>query len=182
MKNLYIILISLVIVSSTFSQNIIGSFGGGISAPMGDFANGYNVGFNVSGNLGFKVHRIAGARLDLQYNSFSSSSDLVDGNFSLVSVTADAILINTDKLKSKSGFAPYGILGLGMYFVNPPDIKLFGTTLTGESKSYFGIGVGGGAVYKLSKNLGIFGELKYSFTLGGEQFNYVPLKIGLMFN
>lgn len=179
------IIITIFLLSSltVFSQsNLFGSFGGGLSAPIGDFASGYNVGYNVSGNVGLKVHRIAGVRFDIQYNSFGSSSDIVDGRFSLITLTADAVLIDFGKLKGNSSIAPYAIGGMGMYFTSSPDINL-GTlgTIKGESKSYFGIGLGGGVAFKMSPGLSLFGELKYSFTLGGETFNYVPIKVGVMF-
>lgn len=177
------ITIFILTCASILSQsNIFGSIGGGLSAPMGSFADGYNVGYNVSGNVGLKVHRIAGVRFDIQYNSFGSSSDLVDGRFSLISLTADALLIDFGKLKGKSSFAPYATGGIGMYFTSSPDLN-FGSlgTIKGESQSYFGIGLGGGAALKVSSGLALFAELKYSFTLGGETFNYVPIKVGVMF-
>jgi opacity protein-like surface antigen len=184
MKTFTLSALAILLISCTaFSQsNMFGSVGAGISAPTGDFASGYNVGFNLSGNIGMKFQRMFGARFDLQYNSFGSSSSIVDGRFGLITATADVILMNFDNLKRSSSLSPYAIGGMGMYFVSPPDIKLEGIgTIEGQSKSYFGIGIGGGVAYKISKGMAVFGELKYSFTLGGEQFNYVPIKLGLMF-
>lgn len=194
MKKLIITLFSLFIISNSLSaqsSKLFGSLGGGLSVPTGDFELAYNSGFNIAGNMGMVIDKMFGGRIDIQYNSFPyKGTSSIYGNitgdpYSVFTLGADVIISNYKDLKKQGAIIPYGFAGL--YFVNakPGNTKITttysSTTYSYDSESKVAIGIGGGATYKLSSNIGISAELKYTFTLGGSQLNYIPLRVALSF-
>lgn len=190
MKKSILILVLIFIANISFAQSnkIFGSIGGGVSIPISEFSNNHELGFNIAGNLGYQFHDMIGGRFDLQYNSFnykdqtSFYGDVTGDPHTLFTISADAIVANFSDLKKNQAFIPYGVLGFGLYFSKVGDIIL-GTlgTVKGISETYAGLGIGGGAIYKLSKDIGVLAEIKYSTTLGGAQLNYLPFRIAIMF-
>jgi hypothetical protein len=189
-KNISVFFILIIFNSTILSQSgkVFGSLGVGASIPISEFSDGYNIGFNVVGNVGYRFHDLLGIRGDLQYSSFSFKDytsfwgEVTGDSYSLLTISIDGIIANFSNFKKKQGIIPYGILGAGLYFGSPGNIKL-GTlgTVKGGNETYLGIGLGGGAIFKFSRNVGVLTEVKYNTTFGGTQLNYLPFRIAIMF-
>ncbi len=195
MKKLIITLIIMLFVSNSYNliaqDKIFGSVGGGFSVPTGDFDLSYKTGYNLAGNIGIAFDKLFGARIDLQYNSFpfkeyTSFYGSVTGNsYTVFTVGADFVVSNFKDIRKPKAFIPYGFAGLYFMYNKPGDTKITtaysSDTYTYDSESKAALGIGGGAIYNFSGNLGISAEVKYSITLGGEQVNFIPLRVALTF-
>lgn len=185
--NLLTVFLFLFVGSISAQDNIFTSFGGGLTVPIGDFESSYKTGFNVGANIGLSFDKMLGGRLDLQYNSlpYKNSSvgtvEFTGDPFTIVTFSAEAVISDFKKFKKKEVFIPYGFAGLSYLYAKAGDFKYGGLTFTSDSDSKVALGIGGGAIYKFSENIGISAELKYSITLGGNQLNYIPLRVSLSY-
>lgn len=181
-------LISLI---SNGQNMMFGLLGGGLSLPIG--SDSYKLGFNSGGNIGMNISNSnLSGRVALSYNSFpfdekdltvSGSGKSTGEPFSVFSVKGEIMYSDFKKLTKNSGILPYAFVGAGLYFESIGDIKItyITETVTVKSSSATKIsgGAGVGAIFKLSKNMGIFGEGEYNI---GSSFGYIQLKLGLHFN
>lgn len=190
MKKIVLAIILLNVTPLLFAQSnkLFGSIGVGSSIPISEFSDNYKIGFNIAGNVGLNFHSMIGVRADLQYSSFSYNDhasywgDITGDPYSLLTISVDGLIAKFANLRKNQGIIPYGIFGAGLYFGSPGDIKLGRLgTVSGKSETYLGIGIGGGAILKFSKNIGLLAEAKYSTTLAGTQLNYLPLRLALVF-
>ncbi len=189
MKKFYFLLtILFIFVGSLYAQNeIFTSFGAGLTVPISDLEKSHKLGFNVGANAGLAFDKMFGGRVDLQYNSlpYKNSSygsfEITGDPITIVTFGADVVISDFKKIRKKEVFIPYGFAGLSYLYAKAGDSKYGGLTITTESDSKLALGIGGGAIYKFTENIGISAELKYSVTLGGNQVNYIPLRVSLSY-
>lgn len=185
--NLFTVILLLFVSSLSAQNNIFTSFGVGLTVPISDFESSYKTGLNLGANAGMTIDKMFGGRVDLQYhslpykNSSIGSIEFTGDAFTIVTFGADVVISDFGKIKKKDVIIPYGFAGLSYLYAKAGDFKYGGLTITTESESKLALGIGGGALYKFSENIGISAELKYSVTLGGEQVNYIPLRVSLSY-
>lgn len=151
------------------------SFGvmGGLSLPMGDFGDGYDSGYNVTGNVWFKPNPSGplGFRGDIGYDAFNAQvSDLTFSSLSFVG----NVTYHLGQASAEGGIRPYVIGGLGLYrgSTNVPN---------SESNTEFGFGAGGGLEFKLS-GFTTFAEARFVNVNGdGGSTQWIPITFGVRF-
>jgi opacity protein-like surface antigen len=153
----------------------------GIALPMGDFADGYDMGFG--GNAIFVYHASPNADVTFTAGYLTwSGKDSLDGvNFSSIPV-----MVGGKYLFGKDKFHPYiaGELGAHFVTVDIPEIEIMGETFGGgsESKTYFGWGAGAGFLYQIGNNMNLDVNAKYnSIAAEGGSSDYVSVMVGLLF-
>lgn len=143
------------------------------------------MGFNIGGSIGINFDNILGARADIQYNSFpykeNSLLNVTGDPYKVITLSVDFVVSDFKNISKPEKIIPFAYGGLGLFYLQPGDIKISGNKLEFDSETKLGLVLGGGAIYKFNENLGISAEFKYSFTLGGDQLNYIPLRVGLTF-
>jgi len=148
----------------------------GLSMPMGDFGDGTDMGFNVTGTVDAQPAALpVGVRVDLMYNRYGLSD--VGGNASVIAGILNALL----SFGTQTSAQPYVIGGVGVYRV--------GFDVDGganDSKTAFGLGVGGGVRFPLS-GFDTYVEARYhnAFTddedKGFKNTTFLPIVFGLRF-
>jgi len=148
----------------------------GLAMPMGDFGDGTDMGFNVTGTVDAQPASLpVGVRLDVMYNRFGLSD--FDGNASILAGLLNAVL----SFGTQTSAQPYVIGGVGVYSVN---IGIEGGS--DDSKTAFGIGLGGGVRFPLS-GFDTYVEARYHNAFSedeGEGFvnaTFLPIVFGLRF-
>jgi opacity protein-like surface antigen len=167
---------TMMLASAAAAQNTTGGagvqfgVGGGLAMPIGDFGEGLGMGFDVHGMLGFNPAALPfGMRVDVGFNQFGFEDEFGDGNFRIISGTANALL----KIPATS-ISPYVIGGLGV-FNGKADVE------GAEGSTRFGINVGGGLQFNLS-GMATHLEAKYvNVFFEGESGAYIPITFGIMF-
>lgn len=162
----------------TGSKGFFWTAGAGISAPQidGSFSQNYHVGYNVFGSGGYILNDHTGIQGHLQYNSFGYK----DASSSRLNITSFTVNLVAGNLSHSSNVNPYGVFGVGAFFLSTSTSTSFGTSTFSETN--LGIRLGGGVNFKVSGQTGVFGE----FTLD-DNFNdsyakgYLTFKAGVMF-
>lgn len=140
----------------------------GASLPVGDFADGTDMGFNVAFILGYKpTFSPVGFRAEAGYNQFGITD--FDESLNITTVTANAVF----ELPT-GGFTPYLIGGAGLYRL--------GSSIDGiDAQNEFGFNVGGGISMPLS-GFKVFVEARYNrVSTDGGSFGFVPIVFGAIF-
>lgn len=185
MKKLLFLAALILFGVTTYSQTYQKSFaslGGVISIPVGDISDAWGVGFNVHGNAGYVFHKNVAARVDLQYNTFpyKESGDYSGYSLKSTSIMGDVMVGMFDK---DADIKPYGLVGMGLYLNSVSDMKYQGVTYyRGSSETNFGMKIGGGAAFKVSPRLSLFGETSFNIIFGEGTANYLPIKAGATIN
>jgi opacity protein-like surface antigen len=167
-------LVSLPFAARAQASNAV-QFGvaAGAALPMSDLKDATDIGWNVTGTVGFHPTMIPlGIRVDVAYNSFALKDDTgVDGNFNFTSVTGNLVWS-----VPSTGVTPYLIGGAGLYHV-AADIPSFFQ----DSANKFGWNIGGGIKMPLS-GFDTFLEARYNQVQGdGGSVKYLPITFGIMF-
>lgn len=156
-------------------------FNAGIALPMGDFADGYDMGFG--GNAIFVYHASPNADVTFTAGYLTwSGKDSLDGfNFSSIPV-----MVGGKYLFGKDKFHPYIAGELGAHFVTAdiPEIEILGETFGGgsESDTYFGWGAGAGFLYQIGNNMNLDFNAKYNMIMSEDtSTDYVSVMVGLLF-
>lgn len=121
----------------------------GLTFPSGDFHNVANMGFLVGSNLEYFVAPRVAISFNFNYERFGKP-DSVRGdnrNFFFIGGGARGFLFDDAKVN------PFGRVAGGLY--------------QGNNQSNVGINFGAGALYRATKNVGVFGEGAIHFV-----FNY----------
>lgn len=147
----------------------------GAALPMSDLKDVTDMGFNVTGTIGFHPQMIPlGIRVDVAYNSFAIKDAFnVDGKVNFTSVTGNLVWSIPSEAVS-----PYFIGGAGLYHV-AVDIP----NVLGDSDNRFGFNIGGGIKMPLS-GFDTFLEARYNQVSGsgnGPSLKFIPITFGLMF-
>ena len=164
---------------------------GGLSVPMGDFADGVKSGFNAGAHLAFKPAALPfGVRVEGQFNQFDLKGleDLgadVDGSARIISGTVNGVF---GVPAASSAFRPYLIAGVGAYNER---VKFdFLGESESESQTKLGINGGVGIEFGLS-GLATFIEARYHMVFdkeddedngaSGKNTTFVPISFGIKF-
>lgn len=208
-KIIAVISLTILFTMPIYSQTYI-SIGPLANITSGNFSEGYKTGFGGSFDI-IKLFKIkdsdisAGYRIGIYYSNHSPKTEktvlktqvltttiTVDGSVHHFNLNGEFItLIN---LKKKP-FKFYFPIGLNFKIINYPgtraslDYTSFGrdTTITSKTTTwaYYGFSIGAGAIYNISKNIGISGEigLDYSMIIGGNEPNltFFPIKFSILF-
>jgi len=140
----------------------------GLAAPMGDFGDIAQSGYNLTGMLTLSVPAAPiGGRAEVSYAGFSGKGAASGINQSMTSGTVNATI-------SQPGFMGiYGIAGVGIY--------KYGCDGCGSTDSKFGWNGGGGYKFGLS-GFSAFVEARYhSVSSNGVTDSWVPVVFGITF-
>jgi hypothetical protein len=151
----------------------------GIALPMGDFADGYDMGFG--GNAIFVYHASPNADVTFTAGYLTwSGKDSGDVTFSSIPV-----MVGGKYIFGKGKFLPYinGELGVHFVTVDLPEYEILGETYGGSaSDTYFGWGAGAGFLYQIGNNMNLDVNAKYNSIAGeGGSSDYVSVMVGLLF-
>ena len=152
---------------------------GGMSLPMGDLADGYDAGYNVTGHIYVKPATMAfSLRGDVSYDSWKGkgSNDIVDGNLSALGFTGNGLFYIGE---STMAMRPYVLAGGGMY--RTKSTATIGGLEASNTSTDPGIQGGVGLSFALS-GFSTFLEARYVNVFGdGDSFNFVPITFGVRF-
>ena len=140
----------------------------GAALPTGDFADGANVGYNLTAGIGLRpALSPVGFRVEGKYNSFGIKD--CDGCDNATVKGVDANLIYDFMPVTKTvGVSFYGIGGLGGFAV-------------GDGDTHFGWNIGAGLRLPLTGFSGYL-EARYHQVQGdGGHLGYIPIVFGLSF-
>lgn len=155
-------------LSAQSAKPVTLNIAGGAAIPVGDFANGFNTGYNGTVGLGLSsIGTPLGIRFEGMYNKFGGQGNLPDAR--IIGGTA-----NIEYSLPGVGIRPYLIGGAGYY-----GLKL---DLPDEpSNNKFGINGGIGAVFPLSGfNTYVEARLHHVFT-DNNSTQFIPVVFGLQF-
>ncbi len=147
------------------------SFGvmGGLSLPMGDFGDGLESGYNITGSIYAPLGEKLKLRGDVGYESFGAK--VGDNSFNVLSFTGNVIL-PLGTAASEGGIRPYVIGGAGAFR---------GSCDGCESSTDLGINVGGGFEFRLS-GFTTFAEARFVNVFSeGDSSNWIPITFGIRF-
>lgn len=147
-------------------------FGGGVSIPVGDFADAAKLGWlgqvvaGVTGPSG-----MLGGRIDGTYSQ-NSLKGTGSGHFSLFGANADIVLTPG---KRPAKVHPYFLAGVGFY-----NSKL--SVGTGNSSTKFAWNGGAGLQIHTGNRMDVYTEARFiSVQTSGASTNFIPITIGLRF-
>ncbi len=147
------------------------SFGvmGGLSLPMGDFGDGFESGYNITGSIYAPLGEKLKLRGDVGYESFDTK--IGSGNINVLSFAGNVIL-PLGTAASEGGIRPYVIGGVGAYRFGCDDC---------DSETDLGINVGGGFEFRLS-GFTTFAEARFVNVFSeGDSTNWIPITFGIRF-
>lgn len=139
----------------------------GASVPVGDIADGLDMGFNATFILGYKPSfSPLGFRAEAGYNQFGITG--FSESVNIAAFTGNALFeVPT------GGFTPYLIGGAGLYRL--------GNSVDSNSSNEFGFNVGGGISMPLS-GFKVFVEARYNRVSDDTgSFGFVPIVFGAIF-
>jgi opacity protein-like surface antigen len=150
-------------------------FNAGVALPMGDFGDGYDMGFG--GNALFVYH--ASPNVDVTGSAGYltwSGKDAIDGS----TFSSIPIMVGARYLFGQGKFHPYIGAELGMHFTSF-DFEFMGVDYS-ASDSYFGWGAGAGFLYQIGNNMDLDVNARYNSIAGeGGSSDYVSILVGLLF-
>lgn len=150
---------------------------GGLSLPTGDFGEGLNSGYNVTGHVYFKPASLQSIRLraDVSFDRFSV--DGLDANFRTLGLVGNAIY--DFPTASSSMIKPYLVGGLGLF--NSKYSQSIGEIEGSSSDSNLGIQAGAGVAFQLS-GFSTFAEARLvNIFSDNTSTRYVPIVFGVRF-
>jgi opacity protein-like surface antigen len=151
-------------------------FNAGVALPMGDFGDGYDMGFG--GNALFVYH--ASPNVDVTGSAGYltwSGKDAIDGS----TFSSIPIMVGARYLFGQGKFHPYIGAELGMHFTSF-DFEFLGLNFWSGSDSYFGWGAGAGFLYQIGNNMDLDVNARYNSIAGeGGSSDYVSILVGLLF-
>jgi hypothetical protein len=142
--------------------------GGGLTLPMGNYADVDKAGWHVMGLIQFPISQSPiHARFDAMYGQTSRKAP-ASGNTTLTGATGDLVYHLGNRA---STVRPYVVGGLGFYNVDGG----------GGSDTKFAFGAGGGILFSIG-TMHAFLETRYmSIQRSGSSYTFLPVTLGLMF-
>jgi opacity protein-like surface antigen len=158
---------------------------GGLSQPMGDFADAFKTGFGVAGHVYFMPAGMPNLAIrgNVGVDRFAAKSDDelegLDANFRSLSGGADVMY----RLPTSGGVRPYLLAGVGLSS-GKVTISGDGASLSSDATNKLTFGGGAGLEFKLS-GFSTFAEVRYVSRMkddGDESgINWVPVVFGVKF-
>ena len=150
--------------------------GGGLGMPLGDFADGFKMGYHAMAGVSITPATMpVSFQVDGNFAQFSVDQDNVDAKERMLFATGNVVY--KFKTAPTSRLHPYLIGGLGVY-----NGKATGDdVLTNESSTKFGINAGAG--FNVAAGAAsVFVESRFHdvFTEGGST-QFAPISVGLRF-
>jgi outer membrane protein with beta-barrel domain len=144
--------------------------GGGLTLPMGNYADRDKAGWNLVGLIQFPISQSPiHLRFDAMYGQTPHKSP-ASGNTTLTGATGDLLYHLGDRAAK---VRPYVLGGLGVYNAD------FGGSSSSETKLAFGLG--GGILFGVG-TMHAFLEGRYmSVQTSGSSLNFLPISLGVMF-
>lgn len=179
MKQLLSVLLLAVVFTGFINAQSKMAFGlqAGVAIPMGDFGDGYDMGFGGQGNFAYHISPMLDVTASVGYLTWSGKE--ADYTFSSVPV-----LVGARYYFGKDKFNPYVAGELGMHFVSVdiPTVTIGGFTFGGSSSdSFFGFGAGAGFLYKMGPNLDLDVNAKFnSISSEGSSSSYISVMAGVL--
>ena len=151
----------------------------GIAIPMGDFGDGYKMGFGGAGNFVYHINPMLDVTGSIGYLTFSGKE--ADYTFSSIPVLA-----GIRYAFGKGNLNPYASGELGLHFgtFDTPEIVSpgFGTIGGGSASSTdFGIALGAGFLYQLSPKLDLDVNAKFNNIFSeGSSTSFISIMAGVL--
>ena len=147
----------------------------GIALPMGDFGDGYDMGFGGNGLFVYHASPNVDVTGSVGYLTWSGKDALDGATFSSIPV-----LVGARYLFGQGKFNPYIGAELGMHF-SSSDYEIMGVSYS-ASDSFFGWVAGAGFLYQIGNNMDLDVAAKYnSISSEGSASDYVSVFVGLLF-
>jgi len=159
----------------------------GATVPLGDFADGADLGFHLGGLIEYKPSSFpVNLRGELTYHRNGLKSDYfaddeplfenIDGDFSMFNFILNAFFPFGDPASTAR---PYAIGGLGVYRLKAS--ADFGGVDISDSQTKFGLNFGGGFTFNLS-GFETFVEARYHSVFTEESnTSFIPISFGFKF-
>ncbi|HEX3157847.1 MAG TPA: outer membrane beta-barrel protein [Gemmatimonadaceae bacterium] len=139
---------------------------GGAAAPVGDRLDGYDVGYNIMGTLGFQPAAMpVGFRLGVQYQSLGANAG---DDLKLFGADANAILT----IANNAGIKPYLTGGVGLYNLDAGNGS--------DSQTKFALNGGGGLQFPMS-GFNTYVEVRWNTIFTEDAASYIPIVFGITF-
>ena len=173
------LLVAVALVMFAFSANAqlkIG-VGGGVALPMGDFGDGFKMGFGGGVAGKYMLNEKLALGLNLGYYSFTAKDEAggSDVKFSVMPITA---LVNY--YFATEGFKPYVGADLGFYACKSK-VSVLGMDVSATATK-LGFAPTLGFEYGFSDKMGLDVNAKYHYiTTEGSSTSYVGINLGLVF-
>ncbi len=183
-KGLLTTLLILVLATGASAAGPAIYAGGGVSMPMGDWADFYKMGFGFGGGFGYPVTPQFEVVGKVFYNTFPVDSDVIEGgDFIAISFGADVHFYPMANNADESAFAPYLLGGIGMSSVKVKEITAPVAVPEGESETDLTFGFGAGFQYEMSPKMALWVEAKYTIiSTEGASTSHLPIFAGIKFN
>lgn len=170
--------------------------GGGVSVPIGDYADATkSVGYLIGGSIDYGVAEFLMIGIDGTWNS--NGGDLVGASFGGIVLTKDKFRIlqaagHLRLVLPLGMLKPFGVVGVGIHnvkwSVTFEDI-ITGETFTEKDFGFQQIGtrpgarIGMGAMLQLTNQIGLSGEADYHYVhLESGSIQYASVRAGMMIN
>jgi len=175
-KILAVLFVLLLVAGYTNAQGKIAlGVNAGIALPMGDFGDGYDMGFGGNALFAYHVNPNVDVTGSAGYLTWSGKDANDGATFSSIPV-----MVGARYLFGQGQFHPYIGAELGMHFANF-SYEFMGVDYS-SSDSYFGWGAGAGFLYRVGNNMDLDVTAKYnSISSEGSASDYVSVFVGLLF-
>lgn len=174
MKQLLFILFLTVLCTSFINAQgkIAVGVQGGVAIPMGDFGDGYDMGFGGTGTFAYHVNPMLDVTGSVGYLTWNGK---VDG----ISLSSIPILAGVRYYFGQGKFHPYVAGELGIHFTSSK-VEFFGVSVSGSS-SDFGFGAGAGFLYQLGPKLDLDVNAKFSsIATSGSSSSFINIMAGVL--
>ena len=152
------------------------SLGGGVTSPLGNFDDGFKLGWHGTGAVSYVPPNLpVGFQIDGTFSRLSDESDF-DVKSQMIYGTGNVVY--KFKVAEDTRFRPYLIGGGGVYNL---DFKGDDVSSSVESVTKFGINAGAGFDFKAgAAGLFLEGRFHNVFT-EGDNTNFIPITVGVRF-
>ncbi|MCB0745040.1 MAG: outer membrane beta-barrel protein [Ignavibacteriae bacterium] len=161
---------------------------GTLSVPIGDFNDIAKMGFGVSGTFYYDLSdnfQFTGTLGYLAWGGDKLNLAGIATQESKSSFTTIPVLAGFRYIFQGDNLLPYVSGELGLNVFTTPDIDVVGlndivSSSKGETNAYFGFGLGGGALYELSRDVKLDGSLTYNIINAENSIGFFSLEFGFI--
>lgn len=190
MKKIFTFLFAATLISNTalaqMSNSAIG-LNGTLSIPVGDFNDVAKMGYGISGSFFYSLSDYFQFTGTLGYIAWGGDKIEI-GNTTLEATDTHVsipILVGGRFYLDDKELNPYisGELGLHIFTSASTQTSIAGIAqpkVKGDTNPYFGFGLGGGAIYELSNDIKLDGNLQYNIISSEESIGFFTLEVGFI--